>query len=450
MKKTLAAVAALAIAVLGVALAPAPALASGHIHGTVTDAGTNAGIANGVILFFQPGSKHWAYTDAAGQYDLPSLPDGTYHVKFTAPGYAPEFWQNSFSLDGATSITVTDGANIQLDAALDDGATIHGTVTDPLGDPIQNARVWFFTANDGWANDEVANVLTDVNGQYSYTGLAPGQFKVFVVTSNDRTELANEWYHDANTLASATVVQVQPAGDQLIDVQLALGATAIGTVTNSIGSPLSGIRVEASSPQLDYSRSDETFTPGTYEIEGLPSGSYSLSTSDTLDFFVPQTETAPLVAGTSVATDFELVPVIPEESEFTQPVDLVSGPTTVTAGKTYTWTVQPSEDSDVYAILYSDPVFLGAAVQENGSSTLTLTIPAATDAGAHLLTFSTYDEDFEGGPSSASREYLELEVLAAAGSTLAATGSEPAVPLAIGLLALMAGLGTITLRRRFA
>jgi hypothetical protein len=104
----------------------------------------------------------------------------------------------------------------------------------------------------------------------------------------------------------------------------------------------------------------------------------------------------------------------------------------------------------VYAILYSDPAFLGAAVQQNGSATLTLTIPATTDPGTHRLTFSSYDEGNEGGFVNDYREYLDVQVLAAPGAKLAATGANPALPLALGVFALIAGIVAIGLRRRLA
>jgi hypothetical protein len=90
-----------------------------------------------------------------------------------------------------------------------------------------------------------------------------------------------------------------------------------------------------------------------------------------------------------------LTPALPAFSEF-EPQPALSGPTTVEAGKTYTWTLDGGDlGHDVYVILYSgsgtDPAYLGAArPNDDDVATFTLTIPEDLPAGEHEFTYSTY------------------------------------------------------------
>jgi hypothetical protein len=102
---------------------------------------------------------------------------------------------------GATLLVLAGIAQIGMIAAQipsnGSGAFIHGNVTDPSGAVIPAAMVTISTSQ--WSR----TVSTDEAGQYSFTGLAPGHYRVrvhfggfaafdksnFVVTQGHETEV---------------------------------------------------------------------------------------------------------------------------------------------------------------------------------------------------------------------------------------------------------------------
>ncbi|WP_345630807.1 carboxypeptidase regulatory-like domain-containing protein [Rugosimonospora acidiphila] len=93
----------------------------GEVTGTVTDAGTGAGIAGATVA----AGDTTTTTDAQGHYDL-HLPVGSYDV--TANGYG-------YSDATVTGVAVADGAQVTEDFSLTavPHATVSGTVTDGSG-----------------------------------------------------------------------------------------------------------------------------------------------------------------------------------------------------------------------------------------------------------------------------------------------------------------------------
>jgi LPXTG-motif cell wall-anchored protein len=438
-KRMLAAAAATAIAAAALVLVPSAAYADGTITVHIRDSANNP-ISNASVEFREGGSKHWFYTDALGDFTA-SMTPGTYTVLITAADHASEYWSDSFTRAGSTPLTVTEGGAYVLDVKLADEATITGVVTDYTSAPV-DGQVQIFSENAG--GDYLAQAITTVTGSYSFGDLAPGTYKLVAITTSS-DNLVDEWYSNAYTQASATTVIIPAvAGTATADFVLEQGATIVGTVTNTIGSPLS-VSVRPTNAVQGEGGYENSGTDGAYDISGLLPGATTVTTSDHFSFFEPVTSPAlAATAGGTVAHDFVLVPQIPDESDFYEHAAL-TGPTTVEAGQTYTWTVSVNGDSDAYAILYSDPVYLGAATQNgSGIATLTLTIPASTDPGTHKLTYSSYDT----GPQAfqVTRDYFTLTVTAA---KLPATGTDAGAGGLAALLLLLAG-GLLLVRRRLA
>lgn len=443
MKKTIAALAAIAVAMLGVLIAPATAaFADGTINGTITDAATSLPINGATVQFAVANGSNNFFTDATGQFTS-TFASGTYTVSISAPGYATEYYDDTYDLALASLVSVTDSQTTTINASLKPESTIAGTVTDYLNAPVVGAFAVLYSANAGWV--PINSNATDVSGAYSFGQLAPGDYKVDVFYQNDN--LQDTWYTTGYSQATATAFTVPSFGSHLtgIDVQLALGAEITGTVVDPLGSPVS-VQVSAEGAGLDYALSGQSNNlGGVYSIPGLRPQAYNVTTDDQTDFFAPAVPAAvTAVVGSPATANLVVSPRLPDESEFFDAAVPVSGPTSVEAGKTYTWVVDTNGDANVFAILYSNPVYLGGAVRNpDNTATLTLTIPADTVAGAHKLTFSSYRTDKQG--TSISREYLDITVTAA---SLAKTGVDPLFGTAGALLTLLAGLAVVLYARR--
>ncbi|SKA90901.1 Carboxypeptidase regulatory-like domain-containing protein [Agreia bicolorata] len=427
MKRTLSAVAALSLAVLGIAVAPSAAwAATTTVSGTVTDAALNP-IVGAKVRYLTANSEYDFYTDSAGHYGGPISPE-SYVVKFQAAGFAAEYFDDSVTLAGATPRVLAQGSDTVSDAVLGAESTLSGTITAYTGDPVQ-AGVQLFSENDGW--ESVGYVQSSsVDGGYDFGGLAAGNYKISVV-SPDSDDLVDEWYSDRLTEVEATIITVPPVGSATADVQLAEGAIIGGSVKNTIGSPVDMQLFASNTIQPDAVRA--ITSGGVYSFSGLAPANYTISTyeHDLGGFFAAQTlPPVAAVVGSPATADIVVTPALPAESEITDEIVPHSGPLVVAPGGTYTWTVPSDEDSDVYAILYSTPVYIGAApAAVNGVATLTLTIPSDTAPGAHKLSISSYSDSHEG--TQIERGYFALTVLAATGPTVD-PGTDPATAVGAG------------------
>lgn len=444
MKRIAAVFAALALTLLGVTLAPSAAFAATDVSGTVTEADGTTPIVGAAVSFLTSTGGLNAYTDASGHFSATPSP-GTYTVLFSADGFASEYYDNTYLLASAATVTVADGVPLVLDASLEVESTITGTITNSANAPVVGGYVWAFTENNDWGS--VPSTTTDANGNYTIHGLAPGNAKVYVETNSPGTQRIT-WYTTGYNEATATVIAVPAFGGTVNgDIKVPQGASIQGTVVDSIGTdvPLD-IDVEATNGDGSLRAN---YQSGPYTIDGLHPDDYTVTTTDDSGLFAdsaPQSATA--VIGSPATVDFVVTPALVPESEFTTETAPVSGPTTVQAGKSYTWVVDDSGDTNVYAILYSSPVYLGAGAHTSfNTASLTLTIPASTPAGVHRFTYSSADTGKEG--SSINRQYFDITVTAA--EPLAATGVN-ALPIVVSavVLLLLGGAAVLFARRRRA
>jgi len=130
---------------------------SGAVTGMVTDAGNGQPIF-GATVSYSGGSTT---TDSGGHYTLSGVPQGTYTVSASAPGYVP----------GSATVTVSPGATATQDFALTFApGTITGTVSDAgSGEPISGATVSCSCGSGG---------ITNGFGSYTLSGITPGTYTV--------------------------------------------------------------------------------------------------------------------------------------------------------------------------------------------------------------------------------------------------------------------------------
>ena len=152
----------------------------GQITGTVTDALTHAGIANKCVAAYDASNNFVAsgFTDSAGHYAMAGLVAGSYRVGFQTCGggnYAPQFYDGKSSLAAADLVSVTGGGTTSgIDAALQPGGQITGTVTDAANHTaISGACVGVYDT----ADNLLSYTQTNGAGAYTLAGLATGSYK---------------------------------------------------------------------------------------------------------------------------------------------------------------------------------------------------------------------------------------------------------------------------------
>ncbi|OGL28629.1 MAG: hypothetical protein A3G44_16850 [Candidatus Rokubacteria bacterium RIFCSPLOWO2_12_FULL_73_47] len=253
------------------------ALAGGaaRIAGTVTLAGSGAplaGIQIDVLDAATSAGVAGAQTGPDGTYATnQSLALGPYLVRASGPGVEPQTL-GPFMLAAGTTLTV--------DFVMAPGGTITGTVRRAADfAPVAGAIVEVYDAVSGlWV---AGSFITQADGSYATTGLAPGQYKVRARTLSG---LAARYYVDSATIAGATPVTVSAgATTPGVDFALAAGGGIVGTVTSG-ATPLGAVSVEvydfATNAWLDAAQTapDGTYTferrlaPGAYKVRARAAG----------------------------------------------------------------------------------------------------------------------------------------------------------------------------------
>jgi Carboxypeptidase regulatory-like domain len=259
----------------------------GELKGTVTGAG-DAPLANVGVTAYNAATNttQSALTGADGSYTVGGLSSGSYRVRFavesrpliTGPGdYATQLY------GGGSPLEVTAGETISgIDAQLQPGATISGTVSGPGGSGIGGIG--------GTAYDASGNVAgtatTAADGSYTIPDLSGGTYRVDFTGSPSGLGQLNylgQFFASKTDLADATPVSVAAGGSTAgINAQLSEGGRITGTVTDSTGNALvgNGIQVgvydasEREAASGFVGPGDET---GIYSVGALPTGIYRVA-----------------------------------------------------------------------------------------------------------------------------------------------------------------------------
>jgi hypothetical protein len=239
---------AVVLALLSYPLAATAAVTTGSISGTVhRPGGTPA--AGVVVDLHQQGTSDEVYyvgsvtTAANGSYRFPSLPPGSYRVGFNPPEDGPnsdlavEYFENRRTLDDADRISVSGGEGTTIDADLEVGGRVTGTVTKPDGEPLAGALIFSFPGDYG----SPANVaVAQPDGTYTLKGLSvgPQRLKFFgpMEVPSPFDESAGDYYpeywQDKTSRAASNPVDIV-AGQTSTgkDAQLRLRGTPVTNLT---------------------------------------------------------------------------------------------------------------------------------------------------------------------------------------------------------------------------
>lgn len=270
--------AAVLFAALACALTPALASAA-TISGTITADG--GGPIQGVEVCPTPNPYTFEAdcdeTDAAGHYQLPGLPGGDYWVLFSAYRnnlrYVSEWYDDEVFHIDADPFHLGAEENATLDAALAEGGSIGGTVSDDVThEPIASIAA----CATGAQGETFRCSLSNANGEYLLNGLPSGEY-ILEYEGNNRVSYLREVYENAGNGASATKVPVSaPATTGGIDAELAAGAQILGHVTDpTTGAPARGVFVCAMEEEPgEFQACDTSADDGSYAIRSLPAASY--------------------------------------------------------------------------------------------------------------------------------------------------------------------------------
>ena len=181
---------------------PTPS-AAGILAGRVIDATTERPIAGALVVTYTDRGETAARTNAAGQFVLDGLPEGAYGLLVTKFGYLPGHSGQSHPVGEGAQLTLAAGSRLtDIVIRLWKRAAITGRVVDERGEPIVGLalsawRMGFGSRGDPDERIERSRAETDDRGIYRFGGLVPGEYLVYVPSTQTAVpraliELASE------------------------------------------------------------------------------------------------------------------------------------------------------------------------------------------------------------------------------------------------------------------
>jgi hypothetical protein len=190
---------------------------SAEITGQVTsEAGQGIEIIEVVVYEAGADGKKVAETQThgGGDYTVMGLPPGEYVVEFYSgvPGsneknYAKQYYPGQSSRATAQPVKVAEGQTKSgIDAKLQSGGQISGTVTNALKEPVGGVAVVVYESE----GSEEQSSYTNSNGEYTVPGLASGKDEVEFISA----QYVTQYYKDASSLADASPVTVKAGNEE--------------------------------------------------------------------------------------------------------------------------------------------------------------------------------------------------------------------------------------------
>ncbi len=253
------------------------------LSGTVTSASTGKPLRGICVQIdsLEYGPTGFAVSAKDGTYSVNQLPVDTYEVQFSggcgnAGSYAPQGYKNTNVLEPQNIDVTTAGQTVTgLDAAMQPGPIISGTVTDTSGHKLTGICVFAVTPNG-----VEYGIAASAHGKYRITDLAPAQYEViFTPGCGSNANLIEDVYKTPLSASTAATVSAASGTVGGINGVLAPAGGISGTVRGRGGRPvefycmiLTGVSGSA------RSLVGEIFVFGSkYEITGVPLGGYQVA-----------------------------------------------------------------------------------------------------------------------------------------------------------------------------
>ena len=243
----------------------------------------------------------WDYWDEAqpvrtgpdGSYSIGMLRDGAYQVEFVGKGdFFGEWYDNARTRGFAEDVLVpTDGEAAGIDAVLETGGRVTGTVVARNHTPLAGIRVSAYQQDGRGAWHLTGRGVTDEAGSYAVAGLAEGMCRVGF--SDPAQVYLGGYWRDAQTFDRAAPVSVRWGETTSgIDGTLVRSSHITGVVRRADGSGVSGAHVAAYADDGDggwtYLARVTADPVGSYDVPGLPAGQYRVRFSDLSKVLAPE------------------------------------------------------------------------------------------------------------------------------------------------------------------
>ena len=189
--------------------------AGGQIRGQATASDPALAIGYAIVRAWtieaEPRLAASTMTDAQGNYLLRGLVGSNYNIQISPAAYsstyAEEWWKDSASQSGATSVSVTSGSTtLGTNFVADVGGAIEGRVTNAAGENVSDIYVSVWRLESGEYTQLNTEVFSDGTGHFSVAGLPAGTYTLGF-TDHPYAEsyglYEDEFWNNSSTLEAA-------------------------------------------------------------------------------------------------------------------------------------------------------------------------------------------------------------------------------------------------------
>jgi len=219
-----------------------------------------------------PGQCQWPCrqydTAPDGSFNVPLEP-GPYWVRFTAPGWASEWWGDS-PLRVGSEMTVTADTFTNQNTVLTHGGSVSGTIAQASGVHDGWVEAWvadstfpggYFQMNAAWA---------DENGTYVVPNLPDAAYRVHFV--NHLTKLEG-WWHNQDTVGTADPVTIT-AGTAISGLDPTL--VPFGSISGRVTRAFDGTAVAGATVDIFRQTEPYRWMPESDQAMTAPNGTFTL------------------------------------------------------------------------------------------------------------------------------------------------------------------------------
>jgi Carboxypeptidase regulatory-like domain len=293
----------------------APRSGDFKISGTIVNALTGAPLANArasIIDTRDRANPLWSMITAEdGRFEFTSL----YQGKFALQGEKRGFLAAGYDQHETFSTAIVTGPGLEsenLTLRLTPLGSIHGIVTDEVGDPVSGADITLYMTSDNFGFDRTFNfnrASTDDQGTFEFSALPPGTYFVSVrahpwyalhpqssfpqgtrpapssVPRSLDVTYPLTFYNGASDSQAATPIAVSGGDRVQVDLHLnpvpALHILVHVTQDPQQGAPMPSFQkrvFDSAEPISDFNGLQ--VEPGVFELTGIPAGTYSTQVFD--------------------------------------------------------------------------------------------------------------------------------------------------------------------------
>jgi hypothetical protein len=259
------------------------AVGTGSISGIIYENNGNTPVQDYVSVFIfneygQYSGYDLIFQGDCGVYTVSDLLAGNYYVRTDSHSYRDEYYNNVSDWRDATLVNVDEGKetkniNFKLDSSKGNGA-ISGRVFTAENSPLCDCYIATFDEDYNYINLS----FTDENGSYEVSELPSGRYKLQVFYEGSENYVG-EWYDDAQSFETATVVRVtEPYTTKNINFILDYGGSIEGTALGASGERIGAYDCYIIAYDLDknWINSASTDENGIFLISSLKKGVYKL------------------------------------------------------------------------------------------------------------------------------------------------------------------------------